>query len=32
VKAYLEGVRIAVASHLEHARTVEQEMNKQARN
>jgi len=32
VKAYLEGVRAAVASHLEHARTLEQEMNKQAQN
>jgi putative membrane protein len=32
VKAYLEQVRVAVSSHLEHARKLEAEMNKQAQN
>jgi putative membrane protein len=32
VKTYLEGMRSAVASHLEHARNAEQEMNKQTQN
>jgi putative membrane protein len=32
VKAYLEDLRVSVSSHLEHARKLQQEMNKQAKN